>query len=165
MWFVSPHDFCFQPSAGGGAGGFGPCWLRPAAAPRCRAAVTDPRPPPAIPASSIPLSSSYGTASPSSSPLSELALIPPVLFGAAQTRRGRRRCVRRSCRCGEEERSDVVTDTKHSAGGGGGAECCAAHGLWGSSSSWNSSGGSEPSAPGGAGTFVQTLTFLCLVNN
>lgn len=54
----------------GGAGGFGPCWLRPAAAPRCRAAVTDPRPPPAIPASSIPLSSSYGTASPSSSPLS-----------------------------------------------------------------------------------------------
>lgn len=85
---------------GGGRGGFGPCWLRPAAAPRCRAAVTDPRPPPAIPASSIPLSSSYGTASPSSSPLSELALIPPVLFGAAQTRRERRRCVRRSCRCG-----------------------------------------------------------------
>lgn len=45
------------------------------------------------------------------------------------------------------------------------AECCAAPGLWGSSSSWNSRGGSEPSAPGGAGTFVQTLTFLCLVNN
>lgn len=159
---------------GGGRGGFGPCWLRPAAAPRCRAAVTDPRPPPAIPASSIPLSSSYGTASPSSSPLSELALIPPVLFGAAQTRRGRQRCVRRS--------AELCLQAQLPLWGGGAERCRYGHkaqrGRWWRGgvlrSSWavgqqqlleNSSGGSEPSAPGGAGTFVQTLTFLCLVNN
>lgn len=78
--------------------------------------------------------------------------------GEAQSRacRRRSRCEARGAEC------EYLYGHKAQRGGGGRAGCCTAAGLWDAISSRSSTGSSL--ALGVAGTFVQTLTFLRLVN-
>lgn len=160
MWFVSPHDFCFQPSAGGGRGGsvlVGFVLLLP---------------PAAVLLSQILARLLHSAQQFVWDRFPEL--LPPLLTRFDSTRS--------VWRCSNKERTAAVRSAQLPLWGGGAERCRYGHkaqrGRWWRGgvlrSSWavgqqqlleNSSGGSEPSAPGGAGTFVQTLTFLCLVNN